>query len=127
MSGTLTAAGLPRYHHVRYPGARLAAKQHTAVAITTMRPAGTSSPMPEGHRHHDHTAEDAFIAYLVTPSRWKLRWVLADAVRQPRLIVSHDSQVAWRMRPVMRSPMIGSAIGTPIAMNAVDTTMPALT
>ena len=33
-----------------------------------MRPAGTVSAMPEDYRDHDHTAEDAFIAYLVTPT-----------------------------------------------------------
>src|SRR5680860_904602 len=45
---------------------------------------------------------------------------------QPRLIVPQDSQVVWKMSAVMRSPMIGSAIGNPRAMNAVDTMMPCL-
>jgi len=49
------------------------------------------------------------------------------APRQPRLIVPHDSQVVWKIRAVMSSPMMGSAMGTPRAMNAVETTMPALT
>jgi hypothetical protein len=49
-----------------------------------------------------------------------------SAGRQPRLIVSHDSHVVWKIRPVMMSPMIGSAIGTPRAMKAVLTMIPPL-
>lgn len=54
-------------------------------------------------------------------------WGFVSVGGHPRLIVTQDSHVVWKIRAVMMSPMIGSAIGTPRAMKAVLTMMPPLT
>jgi sulfide:quinone oxidoreductase len=84
----------------------------------TYRQAKAVAVWPEGDRDDARPGVD-----VVHTSRERQ----GETGRQPRLIVSHDSHVVWKIRPVMMSPMIGSAIGTPRAMKAVLTMIPPLT
>lgn len=91
-------------------------------------------PNSPGPRLQERFGIPGFVARLIAeePDRQSYPWRIArllprNAAHAPRRMVINDPQVAWKMRTVMTSPMTGSAIGTPAAMNTTETMIPALT